>query len=69
MLSIMMKIQDENGYNNESSTKEKTNSENNVAELDADTSDKSVEIDAEEPTVPNVSEVPVPKDSEEADKW
>ena len=59
--------QDENGYHNESSTtEEKTSSEDNVEALDAG---KPVEINVEESTVPEVSEVPVPKDSEEADKW
>ncbi|HQV54221.1 MAG TPA: DUF3276 family protein [Chitinophagaceae bacterium] len=58
---------DENGYHNESSTSEEnTSSEANVGELEAD---KSVEVNVEEPTIPEVSEVPMPKDSEEADKW
>mgnify|MGYP003446377290 FL=1 len=58
---------DENDYHNESSTSEEnTSSEANVGELEAD---KSVEVNVEEPTIPEVSEVPMPKDSEEADKW
>ena len=58
---------DENGYHNESSTSEEnTSSEANVGELEAD---KSVEVNVEEPTIQEVSEVPMPKDSEEADKW
>ena len=58
---------DENGYHNESSTSEEnTSSEANVGELEAD---KSVEVNVEEPIIPEVSEVPIPKDSEEADKW
>ena len=58
---------DENGYHNESSTSEvNTNSETNVGEVEAV---KSVEVNVEEPIIPEVSEVPIPKDSEEADKW
>jgi len=56
---------DENGYNGSSNSEENTTADN----AEKIVAEKVIEEVPEAPIAEKVSEVPIPKDSEEADKW